>query len=87
MNSEGSLSENLPMPAGSTVVVTSLNSSCTVESVFPASVSNVVARFDNVTQLGTSHSASLSGCVSGNRIRVLVTAPSGSATGTEFTVP
>ena len=89
VNSLGPTPQNLPMPAGSTVAVTSLTSTCTVDGVFPASVPNIGGGIVANAQLGSVHSASFSGsgCVSGNLVRVLVTTPSGVVTGEVFELP
>lgn len=80
LNDDNSTGLN-PMPYGTTVSAAALDNTssnsltCTVVSTFPAVVSNIGPSTDTSAQLGTDHTVSLSGCASGDQVRVTVTTP------------
>jgi len=70
----------LPMPAGTTVAASSPDSGCSVTRISPSTVPNVTPGNDPAEDLSTLHSVFLSGCTTGQRVVVTVTAPSGLVT-------
>lgn len=87
----------LPMPAGTSVAVTSLRSGCNVGAVFPSIVPNIAPGTNSSVNIGSVHSLILSGTAasgvasavicSGALLQVATTSPSGTSYITTVSVP
>lgn len=75
----------LPLPAGSSVLVSTSRSGCKVERLLGSSVPNQPSGFDPSTDLSTEHTLILSDCSASDTVIITVRSPSGLET--PFTVP
>lgn len=85
---------SLPMPSGTTVGVEAIDSNtqdglaCGVNGAVAGSpIPNIQPGTNPNADLATAHSVNLQDCVSGDRLRVRITAPSGLTTQFGFTIP
>lgn len=82
-----------PMPYGTTISATAVDNtsgnslSCTVVSTTPAVVRNIPTKENTSAQLGTDHTVTLTGCATGDQVRVTVTTPLNEETNRTFTIP
>ena len=93
----GTLTPLLPMPAATSVTVTSLKAGCSVGTLIPSSVPIVSPGSDPLANIGSQHSVVLTGTAatgsspavvcSGGSLQITTTSPSGVATTTTVAVP